>query len=74
MFSGDGVFHGGKIALLNTPDCLLDLYRSTINQMAEIEFDALLPGHAALTLTDGPAHIALAAEAFRSLLLPPNFV
>lgn len=72
LFTGDCVFHGGRIALLNTPDCSLDEYRSTIADLARRPVDALLPGHGALAMRDGAEHIGAAAAAFRSLLLPES--
>jgi glyoxylase-like metal-dependent hydrolase (beta-lactamase superfamily II) len=72
LFTGDCVFHGGRISLLNTADTDLAAYRDSILRLAELEFDALLPGHGALCVRDGEDHVALAAAAFRELSLPPN--
>ena len=72
LFSGDCLFHGGRIALLNTADCSLTDYRATIARLATLEFDALLPGHGALAMRGGAEHVASAAAAFESLILPPS--
>lgn len=72
LFTGDCVFHGGRIALLNTPDCSLDEYRSTMAALAERPVDALLPGHGALAMSGGAEHIQVAAQAFQSLILPES--
>lgn len=74
LFTGDCVFHGGQIALLNTTDSDLAAYRSSILRLETLEFDALLPGHGALALTGGTDHVRIAADAFRSLVLPKSFV
>ena len=72
LFTGDCLFHGGRISLLNTADCSIEDYRSTIARLAELEFDALLPGHGALTMSGGMDHVKSAAAAFESLTLPPG--
>lgn len=74
LFSGDCIFAGGKIALLNTADSNIEKYRTTIFNLEKIDFDALLPGHGAIVLRDGKEHVKVAANSFRKLLLPENFV
>ena len=74
LFTGDCVFATGKIALLNTDDSNIQQYRQTIFNLEKLEFDALLPGHGAFALNDGKAHLKIAADAFRTLSLPRNFV
>lgn len=74
LFSGDSVFHGGSISLLNTPDSDLAAYRSSILRLATLPFDALLPGHGALALSGGADHVQTAADAFQGLTLPESFV
>ena len=74
LFTGDCVFANGIIALLNTKDSNIDLYRSTIFELEKLDFDAMLPGHGSLMLSDGKQHLKIAADAFRTLTLPRNFV
>ncbi|HLV57286.1 MAG TPA: MBL fold metallo-hydrolase [Natronosporangium sp.] len=73
LFTGDCVFTGGRISLLNTPDSDLAAYRASVLALAELEFDALLPGHGAVCLRGGHRHVAAAADAFRTLSLPENY-
>jgi hypothetical protein len=42
--------------------------------MADVDFDALLPGHLAISLTNGKRHIDHAAAQFRKLMIPRNAV
>lgn len=70
LFTGDCVFSGGWISLLNTADSDLAAYRTSVLRLDELDFDALLPGHGALCLWDGRGHVADAAAAFRTLSLP----
>lgn len=74
LFTGDCVFHGGKIALLNTDDSDLRAYRSTVLHLATLEFDAMLPGHGALAVDGGKDHVDKAAAAFRTLSVPASVV
>lgn len=74
LFTGDCLFAGGKIALSNTADCSIEKYRATILAMAQLEFDALLPGHGSLVLSGGKEHLQIAIDAFQSLTLPRSFL
>jgi glyoxylase-like metal-dependent hydrolase (beta-lactamase superfamily II) len=74
LFSGDCVFAGGKIALLNTQDCDINQYRNSILDLDRLDFDSLLPGHGAFVLENGKQHVKIAADAFRTLLLPKGFI
>jgi glyoxylase-like metal-dependent hydrolase (beta-lactamase superfamily II) len=70
LFSGDCLFHGGTIILQNIPDCSIPEYAETMEKLAGLQFDALLPGHLTLTLRNGKRHVDTAVKAFRSLGLP----
>jgi glyoxylase-like metal-dependent hydrolase (beta-lactamase superfamily II) len=74
LFTGDCVFAGGEIALSNTEDCDIRKYRESILTLDNLEFDALLPGHGAIALQNGKGHVGIAADAFRTLSLPKNFI
>jgi len=66
------VFAGGKILLQNIADCSIQKYAKSVEKLAGLEFDALLPGHLSVSLTDGRSHIDSAAAVFRKLLVPQN--
>ena len=74
LFGGDHVFHGGRISLQNIPDCSLQAYARSMDKLAELEIDTLLPGHLTLSLRRGQRHIASAHRAFQALALPPNIL
>lgn len=74
LFTGDCVFANGIIALLNTKDSNIEKYRTTIFELEKLDFDAMLPGHGGLVLSEGKQHLKIAADAFRTLVLPRNFV
>jgi len=74
LFSGDHVFHGGRISVQNIPDCSLQAYARSTAKLAELEIDALLPGHLTLSLHRGQRHIASAHRAFQGLAPPPSIL
>ncbi|GAC1438258.1 MAG: MBL fold metallo-hydrolase [Chloroflexota bacterium] len=74
LFGGDAVFAGGQILLQNIPDCSIWDYSRSIESLAGLDVDVLLPGHLAPVLSQGGRHIALAREAFARLLPPRNML
>jgi len=72
LISGDLVFTGGTIIAQNIPDCSIQEYSDSVKKMAEVEFDAFLPGHFSISLKDGKRHIDSAARQFNQLLIPRN--
>lgn len=74
LFSGDAVFWGGTVALQNVPDCSVSDSAASLERLAALEFDALLPGHLTISLTNGKRHVNVAAEHFRALRIPPPLV
>lgn len=74
LLGGDAVFAMGKIFLQAIPDCDLQASLATIGSLAELEFDALLPGHGPIALRDGRAHVDMAAQAIAQLGVPPSLV
>lgn len=74
LIAGDLVFYGGTIIAQNIHDCSIQDYAASTLKMAEVEFDALLPGHLGISLTRGKRHIDKAAEQFTKLMIPRNAV
>lgn len=74
LLAGDAVFAWGKLFLQATPDCDLAASLASVRRLNDIEFDALLPGHQAIALRDGRAHVAMGVAKIDALTLPPNIV
>jgi hydroxyacylglutathione hydrolase len=74
LFTGDCVFHGGEVLVLNTADSDIAAYRESLQRLDQLDFDSLFPGHGAVCVSGGKYHVARAAEAFRSLSLPRSFL
>jgi glyoxylase-like metal-dependent hydrolase (beta-lactamase superfamily II) len=72
LISGDLVFAGGTIIAQNIPDCSIQEYSASVKKMAQVEFDAFLPGHFSISLRDGKRHLDAAARQFDQLLIPRN--
>ena len=68
------VFWGGAIILQNVPDSNLQQYAASCNRIAELEFDALLPGHHMISLRDGRRHAEVAAREFNRIGLPRDLL
>ena len=74
LFSGDSVFHGGKVLMTNVYDCDLQQCVRSLRKMAALPVDALLPGHFCVALHGGQSHIQKAAEYLDRMVLPPNIL
>jgi len=74
LISGDLVFFGGTIIAQNIPDCSIQEYSASCLKMAEVQFDALLPGHLSISLRNGKRHVDTAAAQFRQLMIPKNAI
>ncbi len=74
LLAGDAVFAWGKLFLQAIPDCDLQASLASVRRLAELEFDALLPGHGALSLREGRTHLEMALGAMGRLAVPPSLV
>lgn len=57
LVSGDIVFYGGVVGMINTPDSSLRGYREDLPKVAGLGVDVLLPGHGLFTMSGGQRHI-----------------
>jgi glyoxylase-like metal-dependent hydrolase (beta-lactamase superfamily II) len=74
LFAGDAVFANGEILLQAIPDCDLGASLASVQRLAALEFEALLPGHGPIVASGGRAHVAIAASAIERLAVPRNLV
>ncbi len=74
LFSGDLLMHGGYINLQNIPGADIRNYAESVTALDELDIEQFYPGHGCFSLHNGKVHVSKAAEAFRSLGIPPNFV
>ncbi|MDD3213987.1 MAG: MBL fold metallo-hydrolase, partial [Eubacteriales bacterium] len=72
LFAGDSIFVGGKITLQNIWDCSITNYAATAEKLCGLDFEALLPSHFGIDLTQGKTHVEKAASIFRALSVPPQ--
>ena len=70
LFSGDTVFFGGALGLLNMPDSSLADYKIGIGNLKGLSVDCLLPSHSGFTVGKGQVHIDKAIEALAGLGVP----
>ena len=71
LFSGDTVFWGGLIQLMNTPGSEMADYRASAQLLAALDAEALLPGHGLCVLRHARAHLEKMGEYFRRSGPPP---
>ena len=74
LFSGDSLFWAGRILLQSVPDCDLQQSLASVERMAAASFEAFLPGHGALTVTNGQTHAAMAKAEIDNLGVPKNLL
>ena len=75
LFSGDTLFSGQQIGLLNKPGSSLDAYRENIKKIRGIGVDALFPGHFHFCLTHAQNILDRIAETLqKDPKLPPNYI
>lgn len=74
LFSGDTVFHEGRLLVTNLWDCDLRQYVCSIEKLAGLDFDALLPGHQTIALAGGGYHARKAWDALRKMSIPPSII
>lgn len=72
LFSGDCVFTGGRISLQNLHDCRIPEYARSLTRLAELDIDALFPGHHEISLTRAHRHLTAARDVFDCGLLPKS--
>jgi glyoxylase-like metal-dependent hydrolase (beta-lactamase superfamily II) len=71
LFSGDTVFWGGLIQLLNTPGSEIGEYRKGVQVLAGLGVKCLFPGHGLWALRHGQAHLDKMLYYFRRSAVPP---
>jgi glyoxylase-like metal-dependent hydrolase (beta-lactamase superfamily II) len=71
LFSGDTVFWGGLIQLLNTPGSEIGDYRKGAQVFAGLGVECLFPGHGLWALRHGQAHLDKMLYYFRRSAVPP---
>lgn len=74
MFSGDLIFAQGRVAILDTLDTDVARYEESIRAMSRLAPDMLFPGHGAVALARGSAHLAAAVAAYDRGDQPGGFI
>ena len=73
-FTGDTVFHDGRILMSNTWDCDPAAYARSLRELAEFPIEGLFPGHSIWSLHEGREHVMKCVPYLDKLLLPPNLL
>lgn len=70
LFSGDVLFYGGILGLINFPGSSMSGYRKELKKLSGLKIDGLFPGHMLFTLNGGQEHIDVAIEQCRKSTVP----
>jgi glyoxylase-like metal-dependent hydrolase (beta-lactamase superfamily II) len=70
LFSGDTIFYGAVLGVINREDSGMNGYRTDLPKLGSLRIDALLPGHGLFTLSRGQHHIDKALDLIRRGFLP----
>ena len=74
LFTSDQIFWGGAIIVQNVPDVSVQQYAASMDRLAQLEFDALLPGHLTPSLRNGKRHVLAAVDGFNRIGLPKSLL
>ena len=72
LVGGDTIFFGGRVVWQNTYDCSVPETLDSIQRLAGLEFEALLPGHLNFSLRNGKRHVETACRIIDRLGCPPS--
>jgi len=70
LFSGDTLFHGGLISLLNVEGSDPADYRRSLPALGGLAVDGLFPGHYLFAVRHGQQHVDLALERMKKSVFP----
>lgn len=73
-FTGDTVFHEGRILISNTWDCDPAAYARSLRELSKCPIEGLFPGHSIWSLHEGRDQVAKCLPYLDKLLLPPNLL
>jgi hydroxyacylglutathione hydrolase len=65
LFTGDVVFYGGVLGVINAEGSGMEGYRADLGKLAGLGVDGLFPGHGLFTISGGQRHLDCAIEQVR---------
>ena len=72
LFTADSVFVCGQVLIQSLYDVSVYPYACKMKELAQLEVDALFPGHGVFCLEDGGVHVKTCADKFATGLIPPQ--
>ena len=73
LFTGDALFYGGVVGIVNLPGSSIDEFREDIHKLAGLNVAQMFPAHGVFVLSGGQHHVDAAIAAFDSLRMPRTF-
>lgn len=74
LFCGDLIMSDGRVLLLASDDCRLDVYAATVKRLSDLKIAALMPGHGAFLVSGGNEVLERASAQFDRLVPPPSLL
>jgi hydroxyacylglutathione hydrolase len=74
LFGGDLIMNDGRVLLLASEDCRLDLYATTMKTLCDLRIAALMPGHGAFLCSGASEVLERASAQFDRLVPPPSLI
>jgi glyoxylase-like metal-dependent hydrolase (beta-lactamase superfamily II) len=72
LFTGDVIFYGAVLGVINAEGSGMDGYRSDLSKLGGLRVDGLFPGHGLFTLSGGQKHLDCAIEQCRKGFIGPQ--
>ena len=73
LFSGDTVYLGGRLSLLNCPASSMESYRNNLSKLPGLGMTCFFPGHGVWMLKRGQKQIDIAIDSLKSAKLSPMY-
>jgi hydroxyacylglutathione hydrolase len=72
LFTGDAVFYGGVLGLINAEGSDMAGYRTDLQKLRRLRVQGLFPGHGLFTVSDGQRHLDCAIDQLEKGFLGPQ--
>lgn len=70
LFSGDAVFYGGVLGVINAAGSGMSGYRADLHKLGGLAIEGLFPGHGLFTVRGGQRHLDCAIDQVKKNFLP----
>ena len=72
LFSGDTLYHGGVIGLLNYPMSSMEWYHEGLPKLKDLQVEGFFPGHGIFCIRNGQSEIDAALNQLHNIFVPQS--